>query len=258
LLDPSKAAGDLYSPLIVSPESIASRASSSRVLRQALELTRKLSDDPYTEYVAEYYARGIDVVGDDWGFMDIVSVLYAVAEMGQPENYLEIGVRRGRSACVVAAASPKTDLYAFDMWQEDYANNENPGPEFVRQELRKFGFAGKATFVDGDSHKTVPQFFDSNPGLTFDLVTVDGDHSLEGARDDLQNVAARLRVGGVLVFDDTANPYCPGLDRVWSEFLQTNPGLRGFSYNNLGAGVSFALRVRESSKTSATKRRFWK
>ena len=258
LLNPPKAAGELYSAVIVSPDSIASRASSSLVLRRALELTQQLSDDPYTKYVAEYYARGIDAAGDNWGFMDIVSVLYAVAEMGQPENYLEIGVRRGRSACVVAAASPNTDLYAFDMWQENYGNNENPGPDFVRQELQKFDFAGKATFVDGDSHKTVPQFFAANPDLKFDLITVDGDHSLEGALDDLKNVAGRLRIGGVLVFDDTANPYCPGLDGVWREFLQTDSGLRAFSYNDLGAGVSFALRVRDTGSPSATKKRFWK
>ena len=258
LLDPSRAAGDLYSPVIVTPESIASRASSRRVLRKALELTQKLSEDIYTSYVAEFYARGLDVGGDDWGFMDIVSVLYAVAEMGQPENYLEIGVRRGRSSCVVASVSPNTDIYAFDLWQEGYANNENPGPEFVRQELLRFGFAGKATFVDGDSHKTVPQFFNDNPTLKLDLVTVDGDHSIKGALDDLQNVAGRLRVGGVLVFDDTSNPYCPGLDRVWNRFLKTDPGLQGFSYNKLGTGISFALRIREAPNGGVRKKGFLK
>lgn len=258
LLDPSKVAGDLYSRVIVTPETIARRASSGRTLRRVLELAQKLSDDSYTKYVAEFYAKGLEVAGDDWGFMDIVSVLHAVAEMGQPENYLEIGVRRGRSACMVAAASPATDLYAFDLWQSGYANNENPGPEFVRQELLKFGFTGKAMFVNGDSHKTIPEFFDANPALKFDLITVDGDHSIEGARDDLQNVAARLRVGGLLIFDDTNNPYCPGLDKVWQEFLQTDSGLHGFSYNQLGTGISFALRVREALPPTARKKHFWK
>lgn len=243
LLDPSTAAGDRYSPVVVTPTTIARRASSARVLRAARDLSRRLATDSYTRYVGDFYEKGLNAAGDDWAFMDIVSLLYAIGEMGRPENYLEIGVRRGRSACALAVASPDTDIFAFDIWQRGYAQSENPGPDLVREELARFGHRGRVAFHDGDSHETVPQFFREHPDLTFDVITVDGDHSVDGARDDLKNVAPRLRVGGVLVFDDTANPYCPGLDRVWNDLLATDRGLRGFSYNELGTGVSFALRM---------------
>jgi hypothetical protein len=85
---------------------------------------------------------------------------------------------------------------------------------------------------------------------------VDGDHSVAGAWDDLRNVVPRLRVGGVLVFDDTSNPYCPGLDRVWSRLLRADPGLAGYSYAALGTGVSFAIRTRPNA-VGAGRRRLW-
>ena len=264
LLDPTKAAGDKYSPVVVTPSALARVASSAQTLRKAMEISARLESDSYTSYVTEFYRRGLEMAGENWQFMDIVSVLYAAAAMGQPENYLEIGVRRGRTACAVVAGCPSVDIYAFDKWQEGYANNENPGPALVKAELAKCGHAGAVTFVDGDSHKTIPEFMATNRDLTFDLITVDGDHSIAGAMDDLRHVAPRLRVGGVLVFDDTANPYCPGLMRVWEKFLDSVPDLAGYSYNEAGTGISFAIRLgtpRRSlgtdSRQSKGLRRLW-
>jgi hypothetical protein len=246
VLDPAQAAGDRYSSVVITPESIARRASKPEVFERLIGFTSSLASDKYAAYVTQFYETGLSVAGSDWGYMDIVSVLYAVGELGQPENYLEIGVRRGRSACALAFASPATNIYAFDMWQAEYGGNENPGQALVHQELKKAGHRGAVEFYDGDSHKTVPTFFRRNPDLRFDCITVDGDHSVLGAWDDLINVAPRLRVGGVLVFDDTGNPYCPGLKEVWAEFLKLDTGLRGFSYDQTGTGISFAVRMRES------------
>ena len=60
---------------------------------------------------------------------------------------------------------------------------------------------------------------------------------------DLNTVIPRLRVGGVLVFDDTANPYCPGLMGVWETFLDHVPDLAGYSYSEVGTGISLAIRL---------------
>ncbi len=243
--------------MLITPETLARRAASERVVQRALRLTEKLNSDLYTDYVTEFYRRGLALSGAEWGFMDIVTVLYSVAELGQPENYLEIGVRRGRSVCAVAAASPHTNIYAFDIWQKDYANNENPGPTLVREELSKFNHTGTIDFIDGDSHQTVPRFFKTHPDLSFDCITVDGDHSIEGAWEDLRNVVTRLRVGGVIVFDDTCNPYCPGLSELWTDLLRADAGLNGYSYNSLGTGVSFAIRMRESKFNDVRAKKRW-
>jgi predicted O-methyltransferase YrrM len=241
--------GNLRSLVYINPETIVRHAVSTATLEKVIEVCDKLSSDSFTETMTEAYKLGLSRFGDAWAYTDITSLLYAVAELGQPENYLEIGVRRGRSSCMVGAASPQTTIYGFDLWQENYASNENPGPDFVLGELKRVGHAGCTKFITGDSHKTVPEFFSSNPDLTFDLITVDGDHSIEGAWSDLCNVVSRLRIGGVIVFDDIDNPYCPGLMGVWERFIKTFPDLKGHVVTNpLGLGIALAIRL---AKTDA-------
>ena len=48
-------------------------------------------------------------------------------------NYLEIGVRRGRSMSVLASQANDADFYGFDLWVKNYTGSENPGAEFVRR-----------------------------------------------------------------------------------------------------------------------------
>lgn len=257
LVPPPAAVGILYSSVVVGPSSIARRALSSSTIDAVLNIVSRLSPDPYNNYLLEVYRRGLETCGADFVYADLLTVLHASAQIGQPRNYLEIGVRRGRSACVVAAGAPNVDLYAFDMWQPDYGNNANPGQSLVRAELAAFGHKGSLTFVEGNSHDTLPGFFRENASLQFDLVTVDGDHSPQGAWFDLVDVAPHVAVGGIIVFDDTANPYCPGLQGVWDRFVHSDTGLRSFSWAETGAGVSFAVRVHPGAPLRRTRRTRW-
>ena len=244
LFDRPDVLGEARSPVCIYPDTLARHAVKRSTLDNVIGVCEKLSDDAFTQTMTEAYRTGLSRFGDAWAYADITSLLYATAELGQPENYLEIGVRRGRSSCMVAAASPQTTIYGFDLWQENYASNENPGPDFVLSELQRVGHTGHTEFISGDSHKTAPDFLSANPELSFDLITVDGDHSLEGARNDLNNVVSRLRVGGVIVFDDIDNPYCPGLLGVWERFMSEHPELKGKVVENpLGLGVAFAIRM---------------
>ena len=103
---------------------------------------------------------------------------------------------------------------------------------------------GTLTFVDGDSHKTVPEYFRTNAGQAFDLITVDGDHSVGGAIADLQNVKEHVRIGGAIVFDDISNPSHPGLLGAWRKVIGTDPRFGCFEYNELGFGIAFGIRKR--------------
>lgn len=207
-------------------------------------------------------------------YLDIRSVLAWLAEAIQPRTYLEIGVRRGFSSAMVASRAPDVNLYAFDLWIKDYANSPNPGPDFVAQELRRVGHRGQCRFVSGDSHRTVPEFLRSprtflghfqrwlagRPARpdAFDLITVDGDHTLVGALDDLRNVMDACRVGGAVVFDDIA-PDVPAeairaelgpdpnghgsLLGVWHAIQREFPQFRYVDYVDQAPGVAFAIRM---------------
>lgn len=186
-------------------------------------------------------------------------------------------MRRGFSMSMVASRTPNVDLYGFDMWLAQYAGSENPGPEFVAHELAKVGYQGRASFVSGDSHRTLPAFFGGRRASwldrrrvrrqagdapeSFDLMLVDGDHSLLGAYQDLMDTLPHVGVGGALVFDDiSASPVdvdpeaarqeagpdphqWADLRGVWQAALKEFPAFRTYEYVANTPGVAVAVRL---------------
>lgn len=236
---------NFYGSVILNPSTLASIATSQKIWKEILLFHKLLATDEYVEYLDRYYRECLKRFENNWRYMDIVNVLYAASRVLKPENYLEIGVRRGRSVCTVAQGCSSVNIVAFEMWQKNYAGMENPGPDFVRDELKKHKHKGKITFIDGNSHITVPEYFRQNPEMKFDLITVDGDHSEEGAYKDLCDVIPHLAIGGVIVFDDIAHPMHQYLLKVWHQVLEKFPYLSGYEYTEVGYGVAFAIRKSE-------------
>jgi predicted O-methyltransferase YrrM len=240
---PTERGVDYYSPVLVGPETLLRAATAADTLRGVLDVLAKLTPDDYTRYLADYYGEGLRRFGDAWYYADICTVLRAAARFVEPTTYLEIGVRRGRSMAMIAESAPGARLYGFDLWAADYAGMANPGPDFVRAEIARTGHQGTLEVISGDSHVTVPQFLAENPDLTLDIVTVDGDHSQEGALADLRTVIPRLSLGGILVFDDIVHPEHPYLVDVWRQAIEEDGGLVAAEYGDLGYGVAFAVRA---------------
>ena len=236
---------NFYGPVILNPGTLARIAADTATWQEILLFHDMLATDEYVNYIEVFYREGLKRFGANWYYMDIVNVLYAASKTIQPRNYLEIGVRRGRSVCTVVRGCPNVDVVAFDMWVPGYGGMENPGPEFVKAELLRHGHTGTVSFMNGNSHQTIPDFFRQNPQATFDMITVDGDHSEAGALDDLKNVIPHLSVGGVLVFDDIAHPAHPYLLNVWKKAMAIFPFLSSFEFTELGYGVAFAIRKSE-------------
>lgn len=234
---------DFYGPVILNPSTLVNAAISSETWTKILDFHHLLATDEYVQYLDAYYRESRSRFGSHWFYLDIVNTLFAASSLLQPRRYLEIGVRRGRSAAVVAKACPSVDIVAFDMWIKGYAGMENPGPNFVMNELSRMGHTGSIDFHDGNSHETVPAFFQSNPKVEFDLITVDGDHSRDGALQDLMTVVPRLAIGGVLVFDDIAHPQHHYLLDVWLQLMHDNAHLSHYAFVESGFGVAFAIRT---------------
>ncbi|HLM02429.1 MAG TPA: class I SAM-dependent methyltransferase, partial [Pyrinomonadaceae bacterium] len=190
----------------------------------------------------------------------------------QPKNYLEVGVRRGFSMAVAASRSPETEIYGFDLWLPDYAGVANPGSRFVQSELRKLGYKKKIHFISGDSHQMLPAFFSGgktgtwknrlktfraakNRPAEFDLIVIDGDHSLLGAYQDLADTMPHCAVGGAVVFDDILpealqrekdepDPHGWGdLLGVWHAVEKQFPNFRYFEFLSDMPGVGVAVRL---------------
>jgi predicted O-methyltransferase YrrM len=231
-----------YPPVMVGAEFVRERLFGRGYIEAAISLTRRLTPDEYTSFLLEYYADGLRRFGSTWHYADIVTVLLCLSDILEPRTYLEIGVRRGRSVAAVASKRSDCKLVLFDMWVPNYAGMENPGPEFVRQELCRIGHRGPIVFVNGDSHETLPTYFRKNPDATFDLITVDGDHSPKGAASDLCEALPRLNVGGAVVFDDIGHPMHPELARIWNAMVVSDSRFSSMTYTDAGYGVGFAIR----------------
>lgn len=63
-------------------------------------------------------------------------------------------------------------------------------------------------YVEGDSTVTMPAWMERNPSFvgTYDVVHVDGGHSDHCVTNDMRNADRLVRVGGLLIVDDTNHP----------------------------------------------------
>jgi SAM-dependent methyltransferase/predicted O-methyltransferase YrrM len=233
---------DFYGQVILNPGTLANIAFSENTWKELLSFHNLLATDEYVAYLDRYYRECLNRFGSSWRYIDITNLLFAASKTTQPVNYLEIGVRRGRGVCVVARGCNDVNITACDMWIENYAGMENPGPDFVLAELAKHGHKGNIEFINGDSHKSLPEYFKTKPDLLFDMITVDGDHTEDGAFDDLHNVIPHLAPGGILIFDDIVHPSHKYLLNVWRKTMQQFPFLAGYEYTEAGYGVAFAIR----------------
>jgi predicted O-methyltransferase YrrM len=234
---------DFYPGPMIGAEALGEKiVGMSHYVRMAHALMQSLSPDDYLRYLVRYFEAGLTRFGENWGYADIVTVLLGLADHLAPKSYLEIGVRRGRSACAVASRAPDCAMVLFDMWLKNYAGMENPGPELVQTELKKVGHRGAVEFVNGNSHETVPAWFAAHPDAAFDIITVDGDHTNLGAAQDLADVMPRLKVGGAVVFDDICHPKHPGLHDVWRRMVEEDRRFSTWSFRSVGYGIGFAIR----------------
>jgi Methyltransferase domain len=108
----------------------------------------------------------------------------------RPQLAIEIGTAEGGSLGRIAAHS--AEVHSFDLVE--------PAPE--ARELPN------VTFHTGDSHELLPELLArfADEGRNVDFVLVDGDHSSEGVRRDLQNLLESPALARtVVVLHDTMN-----------------------------------------------------
>lgn len=126
----------------------------------------------------------------------------------------EIGFNAGFSSWAFLQASPSVRVCSFDLAHYVYSR---PAKAHI-DEL----FPGRHTLIPGDSRSTVPRFVAEHPGLQFDLLFIDGDHTLEGARADLENLRPLAAPGAMVVMDDITpwEPWGVGPTRAWLEAVE--------------------------------------
>ena len=127
----------------------------------------------------------------------------------QPKRVLEIGTWNGQRAVEMnEVVQGGIEYVGFDLFE--FANEEsderekNVKPHFavrdVLQYLTQHGVNVTGLHV-GDTRESLPVFIEKNPPK-FDLIFIDGGHSVETIRSDLDHCLKLIAPGGTIVLDD--------------------------------------------------------
>lgn len=106
----------------------------------------------------------------------------------------EVGFNAGFSSWAFLSASSDVTVVSFDLAAYDYS-------AAAKAHIEEH-FPGRHTLIRGDSHTTIAEYAKEHPDKRFDVIFVDGDHSVEGARADLDDLRALATAESVVVMDD--------------------------------------------------------
>ncbi len=140
-------------------------------------------------------------------------------------RYLEIGVRLGHTFALVSLLAYQYWEFAvgIDSWVPGYGGETNPGAETVFEHLTELGVdLTHISLLSGDSHVLLPTLL---VNYRFDLILVDGDHTPEGARQDLVDALELLAPHGMIVFDDATFKGDDALLKVWRDVVAHHPAV---------------------------------
>lgn len=112
------------------------------------------------------------------------------------QSIMEIGFNAGHSLLLFLMKAPTAKYTVFDICEHAYTK---PCFAYLRQAFP----AAELILIEGDSTQTVPAWIAANPGQHFDLVHVDGGHTAEIAKADLEGAIRVARKGGLIILDDT-------------------------------------------------------
>lgn len=124
----------------------------------------------------------------------------------KPIRYLEIGTFYGANLLSVAntyGAHPESKLYCVDPWEDyadypEYKNEQTTIYSKFMNNVENSGVKEKVVINRGYSNAVIPTFEDD----FFDIIYIDGNHEPEYVLEDAVLSFRKLKVGGMMIFDD--------------------------------------------------------
>lgn len=191
--------GRLRSALAEASQERASRRAAAR-LRRALEtLPERMDADAVVDFLFSADARAIE----PWQFEDEFRALARLVERHRPQTVLEIGTADGGTLFAHARlATPDALVVSIDLPHGEFGGGYPPWRRDLYQ--RFAGPAQKLELLQLDSHapSTAQRLEEILEGRRFDYVFIDGDHTLEGVRQDFELCLRFAAPDAVVAFHD--------------------------------------------------------
>lgn len=134
---------------------------------------------------------------------DLHNVLQSITKKVTPKRYLEVGVWKGESLEVVLKNVKEKikNITLVDNWNDIYGGEYFKDFSHIEPLLYKYENSFEVVdIIQNNSHVILPELIKQNK--SFDMITVDGDHSYNGAWVDLIDAWQLLEDHGLLLFDD--------------------------------------------------------
>jgi len=141
----------------------------------------------------------------------------------KPIKYLEIGLFYGGNFISVAETyglHPDSKLYGIDPWEtyDEYPEYENKLDSIYDTFLTNISNSdqtNKMIINRGFSNVEVPKFDNE----FFDIIYIDGNHAAKYVLEDAVLSFEKLKIGGVMIFDDYGDPAWPETSKGINQFL---------------------------------------
>ena len=129
----------------------------------------------------------------------------------KPINYLEIGTFYGANIISVGLTyglHKESKLYCIDPWEDynEYSEYKNQQPQIYNtfiENIKNSGIQDKIIVNRGFSNKEINKFDDN----LFDIIYIDGNHEAEYVLEDAVHSFRKLKVNGIMIFDDYGSFY---------------------------------------------------
>lgn len=120
---------------------------------------------------------------------------------GQAQKICEIGFNAGHSALLMLLGNKNLNNLHFTIFDINHHPYTKPSYLYLKNKFPTVHFE----FIPGDSIQKIPQYESLYPDCveTFDLVHIDGGHSEECIKNDMENTFKLIKVGGIIIVDDT-------------------------------------------------------
>lgn len=190
--------------------------------RRIVEMSRNRF--PFSREFKEVRGATPDEIG--MALADFATVVPADQEI------VELGVFQGRTALIMAwgaAQGNGAHVTAIDPWDTEGNVYDPPftdpgSREWAIYRIRELGYTERISLVQAFSQDVAAEWVTSpdligRGGKPVGLLFVDGDHTAEGARRDIETWAPHLAPGAVIAVDDYQHPDWPGVGEALDELV---------------------------------------